>query len=167
VVGRWKTSSTTSSPATRWSAAAAVLVALTALGLAGCGSGDSGSEASDDSLAAEPGQPVTTEDLEGTEWTSTNVSGHELVDGSTITLGFGSGMSVAAGCNTIGAEYAVSEDGTLAWTSEPASTMMACSDELEAQDQWLTQLFTDGVNATTEGTDLKLTSGEVTIELAE
>ena len=166
MAGDRTTSRTTSFLPSRSSAVAAVAVALFAWGLAGCGSDDSGSEAADNSLASDPGQPPTTEDLQGTSYTSTQVSGYDLVEGSTITLGFGDGMSVSAGCNTMAAGYEVSDDGILAWTGDPATTMMACSDELEAQDQWLTQLFQEGLTAATDGTALILTNGEVTIELA-
>jgi heat shock protein HslJ len=82
-----------------------------------------------------------------------------------INLSFeGARMQVSAGCNIMSAAYDVT-DGTLAWTGEPASTMMACSDELTAQDQWLIGLFQDGMTATSDGAKLTLTNADVTIEL--
>ena len=135
---------------TRWPAAVAV-VAMVLLGVAGCGS--------DDSSGA-------TDDLEGTTYVSTSVTGHDLVAGSTINLSFeGPRMQLSAGCNIMSAAYDVT-DGTLAWTGEPAATMMACPDDLMAQDQWLIELFQDGVTATSDGSTLTLANDEVTIELA-
>jgi heat shock protein HslJ len=150
---------------TRWSAAVAVMTALVVLGVAGCGSDDS-SEATDESAPSASGSAVTADDLEGGTYASTSVTGHDLVEGSTINLSFeGQRMQLSAGCNIISAAYDVT-DGTLAWTGEPAATMMACPDDLMAQDQWLVELFQDGVTATSDGSTLTLTNDEVTIELA-
>ena len=74
-------------------------------------------------------------------------------------------MQRSAGCNILSAAYDVT-DGTLAWTGEPAATMMACPDDLMAQDQWLIELFQDSVTATSDGSTLTLENDEVTIELA-
>jgi heat shock protein HslJ len=135
------------------------------LGVAGCGSDDS-SGATDDSSASASGSAVTADDLEGTTYVSTSVTGHDLVEGSTINLSFeGPRMQLSAGCNIMSAAYDVT-DGTLAWTGEPAATMMACPDDLMAQDQWLIELFQDGVTATSDGSTLTLSNDEVTIELA-
>ena len=150
---------------TRWSAAVAVTMALMALGLAGCGSDDS-SEATDESSTSASGSAVTADDLEGSTYVSTSVTGHDLAEGSTINLSFdGPRMQVSAGCNIMSAAYDVT-DGSLAWTGEPAATMMACADDLMAQDQWLIELFQGGVTATSDGSTLTLTNDDVTIELA-
>ena len=150
---------------TRWSAAVAVMMALMVLGVAGCGSDDS-SEASDESATSASGSAVTADDLEGTTYVSTSVTGEDLVEGSTINLSFeGPRMQLSAGCNIISAAYDVT-DGTLAWTGEPAATMMACPDDLMAQDQWLIELFQGGVTATSDGSTLTLANDDVTIELA-
>ena len=149
----------------RWSAALAAMLAMVLLGVAGCGSDDS-SGATDDSSTSASGSAVTTDDLEGTTYVSTSVTGHDLVEGSTINLSFeGPRMQLSAGCNIMSAAYDVT-DGTLAWTGEPAATMMACPDDLMAQDQWLIELFQDGVTATSDGSTLTLSNDEVTIELA-
>jgi heat shock protein HslJ len=150
---------------TRWSAAVAVMMALVALGVAGCGSDDS-SGATDESSTSASGSAVTADDLEGSTYVSTSVTGYDLVAGSTINLSFeGPRMQVSAGCNIMSAAYDVT-DGTLAWTGEPAATMMACPDDLMAQDQWLIGLFQDGVTATSDGSTLTLANDQVTIELA-
>ena len=74
-------------------------------------------------------------------------------------------MAVSAGCNTMTSAYQVTE-GTLAWSGQPAATMMACSDKLMAQDQWLTQSFSDGLQATLDDDTLILNGSEITMELA-
>lgn len=153
----------------------AVLVG--ALLLAGCGSSDSGSDATTTTKASggkgTSSTTSTTEadsasgDLDGTQWTATGVEGYQPVEGSTLVLTFEAGQLTAnAGCNTLGAPYSFAE-GELAWTGEPRATMMACSDELMAQDTWLTDLLTKGVEATVDGNVLTLASGDVTITLDE
>ena len=98
-------------------------------------------------------------------YVSTEVTGHDLVPDTRIRLTFEDGnLSVEAGCNTMFAPYELTAD-TLAWTAPPAATMMACPDDLTAQDQWLTDLFTEGVGAAADGPTLTLTSDDVTIVL--
>lgn len=104
--------------------------------------------------------------LEGSTFTSTQVQGHDLVAGTSITLTFEDGRMVAtAGCNTMSGSYDVS-GGTLAWTGPAASTMMGCPDDLAAQDQWISGLLTDGMSAELDESVLVLGSGDVTIRLA-
>ena len=96
-------------------------------------------------------------------YVSTEVTGHELVADSQIRLTFeDDNLSVNAGCNTMFAPYELTDE-SLMWTSDPASTMMGCSDELMAQDQWLAELFTTGVAVAADGATLTLTSDDVTI----
>jgi heat shock protein HslJ len=147
-----------------------LLVVALALAAGGC------SEASDDSTSSPASITtstsatealVTTADLDGMSYVSTATTGHDLVAGTAIELGFADGtLSVSAGCNAMSGQYGVDDSGMLRWTGHPASTMKACSDELMAQDQWLAQLFTEGAAATVDGSDLTLSSGEVTIELS-
>lgn len=136
--------------------------------MVGCSDDSAGDDAHEPSSA--PTSPsaaaVDAASLDGTTYTSTSVAGHDLVADTTIELGFDDGsMSASAGCNSMFGAYAVT-DGTLAWTGEPAGTLIACSDELAAQDQWLIGLLTTGMTATSEGSTLTLSDGEVTIELA-
>ena len=129
-------------------AVAAVLVLV-----AGCGSDDEDGE-------------VSADDLDGNSYESTEVTGHELVADTSITLIFEDGnLSAQAGCNTMSSAFEVNET-LLAWTGEPASTLMGCSDELTAQDAWLTELFTEGVDAALEDDVLILTSDNQTIKLS-
>ena len=129
----------------------AALAATLAL-LAACGSDDEGGGGA---------SPPETGDLEASTFSSNDVSGHDLVDGSTIILSFQEGtMAVRAGCNTMTGEYDVSA-GHLKWTRPPAATRMACpTSDLADQDQWLTQLFTDGMDASLDGGTLTLTNAD-------
>jgi heat shock protein HslJ len=145
---------------------AALLLAGT---LAACADSDGGadSDGSDASTATSgTAMPVDAAALDGTTYASTSVEGAELVEGTTVEVGFeGDTMSVWAGCNTLFGPFEV--DGTtITWTSEPAATMMMCEPDLVEQDRWLAELFGAGVDATVEGDALTLQGGGVTIELA-
>lgn len=87
--------------------AAAVPVLLLSL-TAGCSDGDgddrSGNPSESPSEAPASAMPdvVSVDLLDGTTYVSTNVTGHELVEGTEVQLSFEEGvMSVSAGCNTI------------------------------------------------------------------
>lgn len=143
-----------------------VLVATALVVLGACGGDDTGGDAG----GAQPTSTATalTADaavLESASFVSTDVEGHDLVPDTTIRLGFDDAtMSVWAGCNTQFGAFTV-EDGVLRWSDEPAATMMACDEDHAVQDEWLRDLFTGGVTATTDGADLELVSGDVTITM--
>jgi heat shock protein HslJ len=124
------------------------LVALTLL--TACGSDDQDGAGAPD-----------TSDLEASTYSSTDVSGHDLVEGTTITLSFqDQTMAVKAGCNTQTGRYDV-VDGVLKWTAPAASTTMACpTSDLADQDQWLAGVFTDGMDASLDGGTLTLTNDD-------
>ena len=148
--------------------AALLLVGL----LAGCGSSDNGDKSGDSTTPSTSPTPTSTPvgavaDLDGTTYESTSVEGHELVPGEAVRVSFeGDTMSVSAGCNTMFGAFELT-DGTLAWSGEPASSLVGCEPELADQDAWLAELFTTGVEATTDGSTLTLTSGDVVMELAD
>ncbi|WP_421121747.1 META domain-containing protein [Aquihabitans daechungensis] len=150
---------------------------MAALVLAACGSSDAGSDTGGEDTsttkAAGSGERTTTTTtsatseagLDHTQFRATDVTGYEPVADSQLVMTFDDGhLSVNAGCNTIGSAYTFT-DGTLTWTGEPMATQMACTDELVAQDTWLTDLLTGGVDAELDGGTLTLTSDEVTIAL--
>ena len=94
-------------------------------------------------------------DLGGRTFTATEVRGHDLVEGSAITLAFEDGqVSANAGCNTIFGE-AQWDGGTLE-AEQLASTLMACDDALMAQDEWLTALLTSSPTLSVDGTTLTI-----------
>lgn len=138
-----------------------VVLLLAALPLAGCGSED---DSASDAAAAEP-SGVTADDLDGSSYASTEVTGHELVEGTRVRLSFEDGtLAVSAGCNTMTAEYDVTGD-RLAWSGPPAATMMGCLDDVAAQDEWLTSLFQTGATVQLVDGDLELTQDEVVLTL--
>ena len=98
---------------------------------------------------------------------STEVSGHDLVEGSTIRVSTeDDALTVIADCNTMTAAYTY-EDGTLAWSAEPATTMMACDPALMDQDQWLSELFTAGVEVSGARVRRRHHLGDVSITLTD
>lgn len=112
-------------------------------------------------------ESVAEDDLAATSYVASNVEGRDLVAGSEILLVFELGtMTATAGCNIMFGGYEI-DDGLLRWSDAPAQTQRACRDEAAAQDDWLTNLLTEGASASFEGDDLVLTSGEVRIELTE
>jgi heat shock protein HslJ len=148
---------------------------LAALALLAAGCGDDGDEgASDAGGGGSTTAPSDTSDtaghggvdpLSGRTFVATQVTGHDLVPGSELRLTFdGDLLVVAAGCNSMRSGYTF-DGGRLAWTGEPAATMMACEDELMAQDDWIAGLLGEGVEAEAAGDDLVLTSGDVRIDL--
>ena len=139
------------------------ILTVLAVGLMVTACGSSGSSGSDGSTSS--GSAPTSAELDGNVFASTSVDGHDLVSGSTVQLTFEDGsLSANAGCNTMNAPYDVT-DGTLAWTGPAAGTLIGCPDDLAAQDTWLSDLLQKGVEATLEGDDLTLVSGDVTLHL--
>lgn len=154
-------------------ASGALLVLV--LALAGCGddaepttdAASSTDAASTQAATGSDGAPLTPDAaaLGSGSLVSTEVVGHELVDGTAVHLGFDAGtMSASAGCNTLFGAYDVT-DGVLRWPAEPAATMIGCDEELAAQDDWLRDLLTTGVEATTDGAGLELSAGEVSLTM--
>lgn len=136
-------------------------VALVLLGA--CGGDDDGEEADPSSGPT----PLTADAalLESGSFVSTDVTGHEMVDGTVIELGFQDAtMSVSAGCNTMFGGFDV-QDGVLRFSDEPAATMIGCEEDLAAQDEWLRGLFTAGLDATTDGANLDLATDDVTVAM--
>ena len=124
-------------------------VAVLALGACSSGGGD------------------TPPDLAGRAFISSGVEGHTLVPDSSIRMAFEADtVSVQAGCNTLfgGATW---DDGKLTITDQLASTMMACSDELMAQDTWLSEYLTSGPELALDGETLVVTGDDATITLVE
>lgn len=108
-----------------------------------------------------------TVDLEGKSYTSTEVSGYDLVEGSEIILTFEDGrISAQGGCNTMNG--AATWDSDTLEVAEPlASTMMACEEPLMAQDQWLSTFLTSSPALKVDGDTLTLgddTSGMTLVE---
>jgi heat shock protein HslJ len=106
-------------------------------------------------------------DLAGRSFTSTQVRGHDLVEGSTITLTFEDGrVSAQGGCNTLNGA-ATWEGDTLEVAEPMASTMMACDQPLMDQDQWLSTFLTSSPALEVDGETLTLGDDTTGITLAE
>ena len=107
--------------------------------------------------------------LEGRSFSGDDVAGHELVDGTAITMSFeGDRLSTNAGCNTTSSAFRI-ESGRLVVEGAGMSTLIGCPPELEAQDRWLGGFLADGPELTLTGDTLTLTStdGTTSVSLSE
>lgn len=100
--------------------------------------------------------------------TETGIVPAPVVEGTTIRLTFTApdALTAEAGCNTLGFGVVV-DDAQLRVADEVSSTRMACTDDLMAQDAWLTTFFTDDPAYDLTGTTLTLTraSTEIVLEV--
>jgi heat shock protein HslJ len=135
---------------------AIALLAIAGLTIAACGSDDDTSTS--DSVSAA--------DLSNRGFESTDVTGHELVDGSEITMNFlDDTVSVNAGCNTMNGRFEIAGD---TFTAEQfAMTMMACPDPLMAQDTWLSEFLASSPTIALDGSTLTFTGDDASITLEE
>jgi heat shock protein HslJ len=151
-----------------WRTLAALTVAVLALGALACGGDDDDSTSasgSDAGGSTSGGAAPSLDDLDGMTFTSTDVTDHDLVQGTQVTLAFDSEqVSVNAGCNTMGGTVTL-EGGTLTLGDDVRSTLMECGDELRAQDTWITEWLQGGVDATLDGNALTLEGDGVTMAL--
>lgn len=166
----------------RSSIAALVAVAVLVLVLAACaapgaagrvsgasGSGGASGVAGTDRSAsdlASAGKPLA-EALTGRTFLSTSVTGHHLVTGTGISLGFQAPHSVhiRAGCNYLSGDYLL--DGGRLTVDTLAMTDMGCDKALMEQDNWMTGLLQQGLTVSLEGNHLTLRSGDVRILLLD
>ncbi len=101
-------------------------------------------------------------ELDGTAWADAEVVGYELA--GTLEVAFADGsISLSGGCNTQNGSYEL--DGDLLTAGPLMSTLMACPDELMAQDAWIAALLAEGVRVEREGSTLTWSNDEVTITL--
>ena len=104
-----------------------LIVLVLAITLAACGdAGDLGGPPNmpDAGGAAEPTTGAV--DLADTEWVLTSLNGGSLLEGSNITLNFGTETATGfAGCNNVGGEYTAADKGILT-IPEIGSTEMGC-----------------------------------------
>lgn len=89
-----------------------------------------------------------------------------VVEGTTIRLTFTApdALTAEAGCNTLGFGVVV-DDSQLRVADEVSSTRMLCTDDLMAQDAWLSTFFTDDPAYDLTGSTLTLTRGGTEIVL--
>ena len=133
------------------------LLVIVGLTLAACGSDDG---------SAVTGDGPTTAQLAGRAFVSGEVTGHDLVQGSAITMRFADdSVSVHAGCNTMSGSYGVA-DGTFV-ADQFAMTEMACDEALMAQDTWLGEFLSSSPAITVDGSALRLSGDGVVVVLDE
>lgn len=119
-----------------------------------------------DTQAPTPPPSAGAPKLDGRTFVSTDVKGHDLVKGSSVTLTFKDGqLGAHAGCNSMSGKYTIKADGTLD-TGQMAMTEMACAEPLMAQDDWLAK-FLPGAKVSLADTTLTLVNGTVTMTLVD
>lgn len=97
--------------------------------------------------------------LDGRTFLSTEVTGHELIDGTVIHLSFADGsLSANAGCNQLFGGYRL--DGDVLVAEALGQTQMACEDSLMEQDTWLNGLLTGSPTVALDADELTLTSAD-------
>jgi heat shock protein HslJ len=130
-----------------------IFALATAFLLGACGGGASGT----------PGP--TGGSPEGRTFVSTGVEGRALVAGSTVRFTFqDGGVSVSAGCNSMGGPYRIEGDRLVA--DQLATTEMACEPALMEQDRWVADLL-DGATIALDGDTLTLTKGITRLTLLD
>jgi heat shock protein HslJ len=137
--------------------------------LSGCGGDDDGgNDANSPATSGAPSDPpALARDLSDRTFVAGDVDGHDLVTGSQITLSFPSpaALSADAGCNTISGGFEL--DGSTLVAADLASTLKGCSDELQAQDAWLSAFLTSRPTAALHDRTLTLTGNDATITFHE
>jgi heat shock protein HslJ len=134
----------------RWGKAT-LLPGLLAVSIMACGSG-AGSGAA----------------LDGREFRSQEVSGHELVRGTQIALEFRADeVRARAGCNLLAAPYAVRDSALVIAGGAMSTTEMGCTPERHAQDDWLVTFLTGSPRLELDGSTLTLELDRVRIELLD
>jgi heat shock protein HslJ len=147
--------------------ALAALLALT--GLAACGDDGDDVGTGDDPSATEPGAtepaPAADDPLADRDFHVATVTGHELVDGTSITLAFADGqVNVEAGCNHLFGSYSL--DGTTLVVDDLGGTEMGCDQPLMDQDAWISAFLADRPTVElTGGEATALTAGATTLTL--
>ena len=128
-------------------------VAAAALLLAACGDDD------DEPAAA----TVTAAEVDGREFTSTSVTGAELVPDSHVGLSFWDGhLAAFAGCNTLNGAFEI-DGARLVVGDALAATLMLCDEAHTQQDAWLAELISAGPTISLDGDQLTLTHADVTM----
>jgi heat shock protein HslJ len=122
------------------------VVIAAALVLAACGSDSASSDSPE---------------LDGRDFVSTSVDGHEQVEETDIRFSFADGAFTAnAGCNTLGGDYTL--DGDKLEVGPMFGTEMACEPALMDQDVWLTEFLTLAPAVSLDDDKLTLTDNDGT-----
>ena len=135
-----------------------LLTLLVSCALVGCGSSQiTGGTTASTSPSSSPEA--------GRTYLSTEVTGHELVANTTISLSFDARghLAVQAGCNSIGGSYSVA-NGKLR-VDALSQTEMGCAPELMSQDEWLISLLATDPTFTVDADTLVISgpTGSITM----
>lgn len=102
--------------------------------------------------------------LAGTTFVGDDVTGHDLVAGTEVSLHFEDrGLNASAGCNQLFAE--VRWRGDTLVTTELAMTEMGCDPARHAQDDWLADVLTGSPQVTRDGATLRVVGEGASITL--
>jgi heat shock protein HslJ len=138
------------------------LLAAATLVLAACGDADEDGSGNEPTT---PSSPVA-DQLVGREFLSTDLSGRDLVAGSTIRLNFDAdSLGVHAGCNSMGGGWSL--DGNALVVGAMFSTEMACDQPLMDQDSWLSEFLQSRPTLALDGDELTLTGTSETLTLLD
>lgn len=157
-----------------------VMIALVFAFLSACGQdsdSSAGSESASGSASESAGAQPDTDAVKFEQFEATEVSGHALVPGTSMTISVattGNAVAFNAGCNTFFGALnneagVINGPGAEASNGPMGSTMMACDDALMEQDRWL-QEFLDSTPVWTLGEDtvtLSSTAGAITATRVE
>ncbi|WP_168708294.1 MULTISPECIES: META domain-containing protein [unclassified Rhodococcus (in: high G+C Gram-positive bacteria)] len=145
--------------------------------LSACGQDNDSSSTASESASESAGAQPDTDAVTFEQFEATEVSGHALVPGTSITISMASTGGAAAfnsGCNTLFGTLnseagVVNGPGAEASNGPMGSTMMACDDALMEQDRWL-QEFLDSTPVWILGEDtvtLSSPAGSITATRVE
>lgn len=154
-----------------------VMIALVFAFPSACGQGSDSSGTASGSASESAGAQPDTDAVKFEQFEATEVSGHALVPGTSMTISMattGDAVAFNAGCNTffgaLNNEAGVIDGpGAEASNGPMGSTMMACDDALMEQDRWL-QEFLDSTPVWTLGEDtvtLSSPAGSITATRVE
>jgi heat shock protein HslJ len=130
----------------------ALAALLLAIGLAGCGEATAPED--DAGVATDDGSGPTIADG---DYVSAEVTGHDLVPGSDIRLGWHDGrLALNAGCNAMSGPASVVDDELR--VRDLAGTEMGCAPALMDQDAWLADFVTAGPRVALDGDAFTLSS---------
>lgn len=153
-------------------AAPLLLTACAAEANVPCGSTGASASLTCDPVAesSEETTGTTDDDLWGRAFAAESVSGtadaENLMNGVDFVLRFEKGsLSAYAACNQIGAGLELT-DGKLV-TDVVTATQMACEEPAMSHDEWIIDLLDAQPDYSLDGGVLTLTSGAITVELAE
>ena len=104
------------------------------------------------------------DDLTDGSWTAHRIEdpNRDIVQGSTITLSFvDHALAANGGCNILRGPAAINDDKLV--VGKMASTLKACPEPLQAQDEWLASFLTSSPTIERQSNDLWLTRDDTLI----